>query len=101
MTDDMISKVDACAIIYSIDPETLARRVWRAASEEYGRERAAAAVLDLSSGALRILTWRAGGMEFIPRKWIVLAWITSMAHERAGILSHDGGLAARTRHDLP
>ncbi len=81
MTTDTIAIEDARAIVHGLDPGALARRVWRAASEEGGQGRDAAAVLDLADGTLLVITWRAGGVVPVPRRSIVLAWITSATRE--------------------
>ena len=78
-TTDTIALGDARAIVRGLDPGTLARRVWRAASEEGERE--AAAVLDLADGTLLVVAWRAGGVAPVPRRSIVLAWTTSAVRE--------------------
>ncbi len=82
MTDDMIRIEDARAIIHGLDPEGLARRVWRAASGQRGRERNAAAILDLTDGTLLVLTWQTGGPPLALKECVVLAWTTDAACER-------------------
>lgn len=82
MMTDTITIEDARAIIHGLDPEELARRVWRAASVERGQESNAAAVLDLTDGALLVLTWQPGGVVLAPTRCVVLAWTTDVACER-------------------
>ncbi len=82
MMDGMIPIEEARAIAYGLDLEALARRVWRAACPEHGQERNAAAVLDLTHGAIRVLTWRNGRTDLFPRECVVLAGTTDLAHER-------------------
>ncbi len=94
MTDDMIRIEDARAIIHGLDPERLARRVWRAAAGERGRERNAAAILDLTDGTLLVLAWQTGDASLIPTRCVVLAWTTNTACERAWrVLSRTSWLA--------
>lgn len=82
MTTDTIAIEDARAIIGGLNPGALARRVWRAVSEGGGREDNVAAVLDLTDGTLVFLTWRAGDVAIVPRRSVVLAWMTDLARER-------------------
>lgn len=79
-TTDAIALVEARAIVRALNPGALARRVWRAASAEGGRE--AAAILDLADGAVLVVAWQAGGVAPISRGSIVLAWTTGAVHER-------------------
>ncbi len=81
MTDSTLSKQEARAIIYGLDPERIARRVWRATTEE-GAGNNAAAVLDLRGGTVRIVTWRAADAALVLRECVVLAWSTALTHER-------------------
>lgn len=83
MTTDTISIEDARAIVHGLDPVTLARRVWRAASPEGGRERNAAALLDLADGAMRVVAWRDGETAPAPFGCVVVAWTSQAARERA------------------
>ena len=82
MTTDTITIEEARAIVSGLDPGALARRVWRAASEDRTQEHDAAALLDLADGTLRILAWRAGGAVPVPRGSVVLAWTTDLTRER-------------------
>lgn len=82
MPDDMIRIEDARAIIHGLDPEGLARRVWRAASGGRGRARNAAVVLDLTDGTLLVLAWQPGHAALTPIRCVVLAWTTDAACER-------------------
>ncbi len=81
MTDGTLSKQEARAIIHGLDPESIARRVWRATAEEDAGNNVAA-VLDLRGGTVRIVTWRAGDAALVPRECVVLAWTTDLARER-------------------
>ncbi len=82
MTTDTITIEEARAIVYGLDPGALARRVWRAASPEGGRERNAAAVLDLADGAIRVVVWRDGETAPVPWGCVVVAWTCGAARER-------------------
>lgn len=81
MTDRTLSKQEARAIIHELDLESVARRVWRAIAGEDAGENNAAAVLDLTGGTVRIITWRADDVALIPCTCVVLAWTTDLARE--------------------
>ncbi len=87
MTDCTLSKQEARAIIHGLNPESIARRVWRAITGEDARENNAAAVLDLRGGTVRMITWHAGDTVSVPRECVVLAWTTESARERTWRLS--------------
>lgn len=74
----MIGIEDARAIVYHLDAGRLARLAFRAAaaSGESGRYRAVAVVLDLETGAVRHVCWRAGeeGCIWWPEHLIVLGY---------------------------
>ncbi len=82
MTDGTLSKQEARAIIYELDLESIARRVWRAITGEDAGETNAAAVLDLGGGKVGIITWQPGDAALVPRKCVVLAWTSDLARER-------------------
>lgn len=82
MTGRTLTKQEARAIIHELDPESVARCVWRATAGADAGEDNAAAVLDLTGGTVRIITWRAGDAALIPCTCVVLAWATDLARER-------------------
>ncbi len=56
----MISREDARAIVYALDPSRLVRMAYRAASSGAAL---AVVMLDLSDGAIRVVCWHSGAAE--------------------------------------
>lgn len=75
----MIAREDARAIVYALDPERVAREVWRAAVGA-PEDHDAAVVLDLATGEVRSATWPGADVACVPEGCVVIGWI--LAHTR-------------------
>lgn len=73
----VLSAADICHIVAFLDPGSLARLASRAASDDTS----AAVGLDVGTGELAVLTWRAGSEPPLADGVVVLAWCP--AHRRA------------------